>query len=123
MAGHEPDDRVVFELSPVGNPVRAGMMGTLAQSGGVLVGAIVDGSVRTWLSDANGQLTLVMWPANYRARFDPLEIIDERGDVVAFGGDRVTVAGGFLKPDDPPSHGHAHVFSAWQVSRSSEQTP
>jgi hypothetical protein len=97
------------------------MIGTLAQGGGKLVGAIVDGAVRTWLTDANGQLTLIMWPGNFRARFDPLEVLDHHGDVVARGGDCVTAAGGFLQPGDPRALGHEHVFSAWQVSQSNSR--
>jgi hypothetical protein len=93
------------------------MIGTLAQGGGTLAGAIVDGSVRTWLTDTKGQLTLVMWPGNFRARFDPLEVVDDEGEVIARGGEVVTVAGGFLKSDDPRSLGHERAFSAWQVSR------
>jgi hypothetical protein len=76
----------------------------------------VDGSVRTWLADSNGQLTLVMWPGNFRARFDPLEVIDHDGDVVGLGGHWVTVAGGFLKSGDPRALGRERVFSAWRVS-------
>ncbi|MBV9001917.1 MAG: hypothetical protein JO304_22865 [Solirubrobacterales bacterium] len=93
------------------------MIGTLAQGGGTLAGAIVDGSVRTWLTGTSGQVTLVMWPGNFRARFDPLEVINGDGEVVARGGELVTVAGGYLKPGDPRSLGHERVFSAWQVSR------
>ena len=96
------------------------MFGTLAQGGGLLAGALVDGSVRTWLTDTNGQLTLIMWPGNFRARFDPLEIINEHGDVVARGGEFVTVTGGLLKPGDPRSLGHERVFAAWEVSRNLE---
>jgi hypothetical protein len=64
------------------------MIGTLARGGGTLAGAIVDGSARTWLTDTDGRLTLVMWPGYFRARFDPLEVIDEHGQVVARGGGR-----------------------------------
>jgi hypothetical protein len=61
-----------------------------------------------------------MWPGNFQARFDPLEILDHHGDVVARGGQFVTVAGGFLKSGDPRSLGHVRVFSAWQVSEARE---
>ena len=57
-----------------------------------------------------------MWPRNFRARFDPFEVIDHHGDVVARGGRCVTVARGFLKPGDPRSLGHDRVLAAWQVS-------
>ena len=108
--------RPVFALEPRGPEVSGRMIGTLAQGGGTLAGAIVNGSVQTWLTDGNGQLTLVMWPGNFRARFDPLEIIDDHGDVVARGGHVVTVAGGMLRSDDPRSLGYERVFAAWQAS-------
>jgi hypothetical protein len=92
------------------------MIGTLAQSGGTLVGAIVNGLMRTWLADNDGQLTLVMWPGNFQARFDPLEIIDNHHRTVAHGGRSVLLAGGYLKSDDARALGHQRVFCAWQAS-------
>jgi len=118
MATNEQGARRTFRLEPEGPELSPGTIGTLAQGGGRLVGAIVNGSVRTWLMDANGQLTLVMWPGQFRARFDPLEVIDNRDEVVARGGQFVTVTGGFLKLGDPRSLGYDCVFAAWQVSRS-----
>ena len=61
--------RPIFGLEPRGPELSADTIGLLAQGGGVLTGAIVDGAVRTWLADTNSQLTLVMWPANFRAHF------------------------------------------------------
>jgi hypothetical protein len=116
MATDDQAARPTLDLEPRGPELSRHTIGTLAQGGGNLAGAIVDGSVHTWLTDGNGQLTLVMWPGNFRARFDPLEVIDHHGDVVARGGHFVTVAGGLLKPGDPRSLGHERVFSAWQVS-------
>ena len=34
-----------------------------------------------------------MWPGEYRARLDPLELLDERGQVIARGGDQIRVVG------------------------------
>jgi hypothetical protein len=116
MATDDQAARPTFNLEPSGPDLSRDTIGTVAQGGGNLAGAIVDGSVRTWLTDGNGQLTLVMWPGNFRARFDPLEVIDHNGNVVARGGQFVTVAGGFLKSGDRRSLGHERVFSAWQVS-------
>ena len=93
------------------------MMGRLAQSGGVLEGAMADGAVRTWLTDNNGQRTVVMWPGNFRARLDPLEIVDNQGNVVARGAEFVIVTGNLLPDGDPRLLSHKRVFSAWQVSR------
>ena len=92
------------------------MIGTLAQSGGILVGAIVDGCIRTWLADHDGQLTLVMWPGNFHAHFDPLEIIDDHNRTVARGGRSVLVGGGYLKTGDVRSFAHQRVFCAWHAS-------
>ncbi len=116
--------RRIFELHPR-NPEPSGRaIGLLARSGGTLVGAIVDGAVRTWLVDPNGQLELLIVPSRFSARFDPFELLDERGEVVAKGGELVTVAGAYLvKAGDPPRLGHKHAFSAWQLSRGEPTNP
>jgi len=124
MAADEERARRRFELHPR-NPERSGRaIGSLARSGGTLVGAIVDGAVRTWLLGPNRQLQLLILPSGFSARFDPFELLDERGDVVANGGDVVTVAGGYLvKAGDPRRLGHEHAFSAWQLSRGEPTYP
>lgn len=91
----------MFVLEPRGADLSPGAIGTLAQAGGILVGAIVNGLIRTWLADNDGQLTLVMWPGNFRARFDPLEIIDNHNQTVARGGCSVRLAGGYLRQTTP----------------------
>ena len=96
------------------------MVGRLAQAGGTLVGAIVSGLMRTWLADRYGQLTPVMWPGNFKARFDPLEIIDNHDHTVARGGRPVLLAGGYLKTGDARSLGHRAVFCAWQASEAED---
>lgn len=114
-------ERPTFELIPRGPELAPGpRMGALAQSGGRLVGAIVDGAVCNWLDQCGGQLVLIMWPREFRARFDPLELLDAEGRVLARGGDEVTIAGGYLKSGDPRSLGHTVAFSAWDVSRAGE---
>jgi hypothetical protein len=96
VGADESGARRTFELHPQ-NPTPAGRaIGLLARSGGTLVGAIVDGAVRTWLVDPNGQLQLLILPAGFAARFDPFELLNEHGDVVARGGDVVTVGGAHL---------------------------
>jgi hypothetical protein len=64
-----------------------------------------------------------MWPGNFRARFDPLEIIDNHNQTVAHGGRWVRLAGGYLKTDDPRSLGHQRVFFAWQASEADDDPP
>ncbi|HEY1775987.1 MAG TPA: hypothetical protein VGG41_07495 [Solirubrobacteraceae bacterium] len=113
--------RTLFELEPPGREVSPGIIGTLARGGGTLVGVIVNGMIRTWLADGEGQLTLVMWPRNFRARYDPLEIIDHHGQVIAHGGRVVLLTGGYLKTKDPRSLGHRQVFSAWQASDANDR--
>lgn len=116
MTSDDRSERPVFALEPRGAELSPGMIGTLARSGGILVGAIVSGHVRSWLADHDGQLTLVMWPGNFHARFDPLEIIDNNGRTVAHGGRSVLVGGGYLKTGDARSLGHQRVFCAWGTS-------
>lgn len=116
MTSGDRNERPVFALEPHGAELSPGMIRTLAQSGGILVGAIVDGCIRTWLADHDGQLTLVMWPGNFHARFDPLEILDNNNRTVAHGGRSVLVGGGYLKTGDARSLGHQRVFCAWQAS-------
>lgn len=112
----------MFVLTPRGPDVAPNAPTRLAQSGGELVGAIVDGAICTWLAQPNGQLVLMMWPRDFRARFDPLELLDEQGNVVANGGELVTVVGGFLPPGDPRSLGHDRAFAARPVSAAARAT-
>jgi hypothetical protein len=116
MTSGDQSERPLFALEPRGAELSPGMIGTLAQGGGILVGAIVNGLMRTWVADEDGQLTLVMWPGNFHARFDPLEIIDDHQETVAHGGRLVLLAGGYLKSSDDRSLGHQRVFCAWQAS-------
>jgi hypothetical protein len=116
MTPGDRSERARFALDPRGAELSPGMIGTLAQSGGTLVGAIVNGRMRTWLADNDGQLTLVMWPGNFHARFDPLEILDNHNRTVAHGGRSVLIGGGYLKTGDARSLGHQTVFCAWQAS-------
>jgi hypothetical protein len=124
VSANDTEARRTFELQPQ-NPKAVGRaIGALARSGGTLVGAIVDGAVRTWLVDPNGQLQLLILPAGFAARSDPFELLNEHGDVVARGGDVVTVGGAHLvKADDARRLGHEHAFSAWQLSRGAPTVP
>jgi hypothetical protein len=105
------DERRLFKLDPEGPPVSRNAAALLAGNGGVLVGAIVDDAVRTWVSSPTGELTLLIWPWWYRARFGPLEVLDDNGQVVARGGEHVSLGGAHLvKRPDPRSLGHEHAF-------------
>jgi hypothetical protein len=112
--GH--DARRIYELRPAGPEVPTDAPHRLAASGGELVGCVVDGAVWTWLTKVDGQLVLMMWPPAFRAHFDPLELLDDQGRVVARGGDLVAVVGGELSAADPRTVGHERAFAAWTVS-------
>jgi len=116
MASETQTSRRTFVLTPRGPEVAANAATPLAQSGGELVGTIIDGAICTWLAQTDGQLVHMIWPRDFRARFDPLELLDEQGNVIAKGGEFVTVVGGFLKPGDPRSLGHKLAFAARPVS-------
>ncbi|MGH2873916.1 MAG: hypothetical protein ACRDL5_15825 [Solirubrobacteraceae bacterium] len=122
MTSKAPTPRHTFVLTPHGPDVGPNAPTRLAQSGGELVGAIIDGAVCTWLAQAHGQLVLMMWPRQFRARLDPLELLDEQGNVVATGGEFVTVVGGFLPAGDPRSLGHERAFAARPVSAGTRTT-
>jgi hypothetical protein len=48
----------------------------------------------TWLGSRGSQREAVVWPAGFRARRHPLELVDSRGKVVARGGERIKIGGG-----------------------------
>jgi hypothetical protein len=122
MASEAQTGSRILELTPRGPGVAPNAATPLAGNGGELVGAIVDGAICTWLKQADGQLVLMMWPRDFRARLDPLELLDEHGRVVAKGGEFVTVVGGFLKPGDPRSLGHELAFAARPVPKDAALT-
>lgn len=111
-----PNVRPSFALIPRGPALSEDGMQRLAGSAGQLVGAIVDGAVCTWLAKRDGELELLMWPRDFRAHFEPLELLDADGEVLARGGDVITVVGSYLPHGDPRSLGHERVFAAWKVS-------
>jgi hypothetical protein len=116
MATRGHDARRIYGLRPLGPEVQDDAPHRLAASGGELVGCVVDGAICTWLTQVDGQLVLMMWPRAFRARFDPLELLDGDGRVVARGGDLVAVVGGYLPEGDPRTAGYERVFAASTVS-------
>jgi hypothetical protein len=113
MAADPGGMRKPLALRPPGQPRSRGLVELAARAGGYLVGAVVDGAARTFLAESDGHLVLLMWPDGYSARFSPLEVLDEEGQVVAKGGEFLTLGGGFLvKQDDPRTLGHDAVFAA-----------
>jgi hypothetical protein len=71
---------------------RQGQASRLAEMEGVLEGSANDGCV--WLM-TGATKTPIVWPDGYVARFDPLEIVDDSGHVVARAGDHLRFSGGF----------------------------
>ncbi len=81
-----------------------------------MVGSLVDGRVQIWLVRSDGELLATMWPGEYRARVEPLVIVDEEKRVIASGREPVHVVGGFLPPGDSRALGHDRgVFFVSQV--------
>jgi hypothetical protein len=54
-----------------------------------------------------------VWPAGFRARLHPLELLDSKGKVVARGGEQIEFAGGVLPVHHRPCMlGKKEVFYA-----------
>jgi hypothetical protein len=88
----------------------------LAMNGGLLMGGLVDGRVQIWLAQSDGELLATMWPGEYRARLEPLVVLDEEKRVVARGGEQLHVVGGYLPSDDSRAIGNDRgVFFVSQV--------
>ena len=103
-------------LSPPGpEGAAAGGPHRLAASGGTLVGRLVDDRVQVSLAQADGELLLTIWPGEYRARVNPLVLLDGQDQVVARGGEELRVSGGFLPSGDPRTTGHERVFCVGQI--------
>lgn len=71
-----------------------------------------------WVEDAGGAPTAVRWPPGYGARFlpDGVELVDERGAVVARPGEVVDLGGGYTDgPLDRCQVGAGEHFSAGSV--------
>jgi hypothetical protein len=103
-------NRRVYRLSPAGPEGLLGAMGRLAGNGGTLVGTLHEDRVQIWLAKDDGELVLTMWPGEYRARLDPLLVLDEREQAVARGGEQLAVSGGYLPDGDPRAGGYGRVF-------------
>jgi hypothetical protein len=109
--------RRVYRLSPAGPEGLLGAMARLAGNAGTLVGSLRDDRVQIWLEKADGELVLTMWPGEYRACLDPLQLLDERGETIVRGAEQLRVSGGYLPDGDPRTGEHGRVFFVSRVSR------
>jgi hypothetical protein len=106
--------RPVIDL-PAGPVIRASdgrQVAMAARFGGELAGgSVADGTYCVWLID-RGETRAVVWPPGYRARLDPVEILNPGGEVVARGGDMLVVGGGGVPvdPSRPCSLGQPSAF-------------
>lgn len=112
-----PPERETFRLDPRGPIGLIGRPTRLAGNDGKLLGELVGDRVSIWLQHDNGERVLTMWPGEYSARLAPLELLNERGEVVASGGQTIYVVGGFLPDSDPRAGGRGRVFFASRVLR------
>jgi hypothetical protein len=63
-----------------------------------------------------GEPTCVIWPGEYGARVEPLEIFDELDRVVARGGEEIQLVGGYAPSGDPRLTHGGRLFSASRVT-------
>ena len=70
------------------------------------------GECRVWVERESGEIVPVVWPAGFRARLNPLELLDGTDAVVAVTGTRIGVAGGLMPvdPGDPGTLGQSDAF-------------
>lgn len=106
---NDPDERsprkVVAVPTSSWRPGDAALLGELV--GTVHAQPAGPGACRVWVEREDGEIIPVIWPAGYRARLDPFELLDATGTVVAVPGTPIDVGGGLMPtdPTDPTDHG------------------
>jgi hypothetical protein len=83
------------------------------------MGSLVADRVQLWLAREDGGLLATMWPGEYRARLEPLVVVDDEGRVVACGGEHLHVSGGYLPSGDSRIAGYSAVFFVSRILRDS----
>lgn len=59
----------------------------------------------------------VLWPEGYQARFNPLELLNGDGQVIARGGDLIELTGGdATEVETSECRVSASLWAAWQVA-------
>ena len=81
---------------------RPGDPSLLALALGTLAAGPYRGRWCVWLVGRWSQRMPIVWPAGFRARRHPLELVDSRGTVVARGGERISLGGGLAPVDHRP---------------------
>jgi hypothetical protein len=72
-----------------------------AEISGRLTGETVEGGACFWLEREDGERllrVLVVWPAGYRAKLQPLQLLNAEGEVVASEGQFIYAGGGYISP-------------------------
>jgi hypothetical protein len=119
-------DRPVIDLpaSPAPRPgVTYAARGARAK--GTLTGGTRDGGhYCVWLTE-RGTTFAVIWPHGYRARLNPLEILNPAGTVIAQEGDTLTVGGGLIDVDHsmPCSLGQSSAFAIAVIEHQPDPAP
>ena len=87
---------------------------------GTLNGGRTSTGQHVWLDLPSGERAPVVWPHGWSARFDPLELLDADGTVIARTGDCLQFGGGLApieEPVPPSALGEHHaIFVMSEVS-------
>jgi hypothetical protein len=79
---------------------RPGDFSLTALTIGTLAAGMYRGRWCMWLVGPDSRRHPIVWPAGFRARRHPLELVDSRGTILARGGEHIKVGGGVV----PDSH-------------------
>jgi hypothetical protein len=95
------------------------MMMTARRTGVLDGGEVSSGHYCVWLRTGDGNADPLIWPAEFSARLDPLEILDGQGAVVATAGQQLVLTGGLTPVDktQPCSLGRGMAFSVQQIQQ------
>lgn len=85
----------------------------LARISGAFHAALTADGACAWLGDGSADY---LWPAGYRVRFHPTELLDRDGHVVARGGDLVDFGGGWSAASERSRCGRAGQETAFVQS-------
>jgi hypothetical protein len=84
--------------TPMPIPILTASRPSAACEDALLIGFLVpDAETGLAVQSANGDVTAVVWPFGYSARYanDQVQLLNEAGTVVAVQGDKMEIGGGF----------------------------